>query len=436
VRRPCLAECNAGLTGGFFATFSIILAKQGFAQDETGAVLPLVAQGGAFVLVLFAAGQTLAWVAPRDLWRVAQAAVVAGLATIGLAGSFSVLLAGAALLGTGLALQHLASVHVLARSGADKGRASGIFTFSGTAGTLVGLIGSGVASRFLPLHEVFLAWIPVFLLIAWGLPAAETLRRGWDGLRSAALRSIPALGVLAVVVAAWDLSARFALVPVHIVVPPLVVAETLVDLARSGDLWVHVQASLVRVGIGFAIGALAGNLYGILHGLSPVLRAVAGPTFHLIRQVPTIGWIPLLILAFGIDEPFKIVVIALGVFFPVALATIDGVAGVPRRFLEVADVLRFGAWTRVTRVVLPAALPDIATGLRIGLSRAWMLIVAAELFGADAGVGHLMDWGRQLFQLDLLIAALLLTGLIGFIIDRFIAWMERRFLGWRLPSGA
>ena len=202
-------------------------------------------------------------------------------------------------------------------------------------------------------------------------------------------------------------------------------------MIQNGLLWENIQASLVRVGLGFGSGALAGLVFGILYGIWRPLRTYTSFTFETIRQIPTIAWIPLLMIFLGLGEGIKIVVIGLGVFFPVALATIDGVAGVPKRYLEVADVLRFSPWTRITRVIIPATLPDLATGMRIALSRAWMLIVAAELYGADSGLGQLMDSGRQQFQMDLLLLALLTTGIIGLSLDGILALIERRFLSWK-----
>ena len=435
VRRTCTIEFAGGLTGGFFATFAIIIALQVFHQSETGSVGPLAIQGGAFVITLFFGGQILGWLRPEDTWRLAQALVTAGLLSLGLAGTYTTLLVGSALLGAGLGFQHLANVHAIARSTVDKGRVSGVFTFAGTAGSLVGLLASGAVSHVVSLQAVFLLWIPIFLFITWNavqtLPLTDRIRQWPSAALGVVRRAAGGIATTVAVLGLWEAATHFHWVPVHIVVPPDIVWGTLRDLAISGELWDNVHASLWRVGLGFLLGAHLGLAYGLLHGLWRPARTYTSLTFDVIRQVPTVGWIPLLILAVGIDEPFKIIVIGLGAFFPVALATIDGVAGVPRRYHEVADVLRFSPWLRITKVVLPAALPDIATGLRIALSRSWMLIVAAELFGADLGVGHLMDWGRQLFQMDLLLAALVVTAAVGFLIDRLITFLEARFLSWK-----
>lgn len=435
VRRSCALEFAGGLTGGFFVTFAIILSLQVFGTSQSAAVAPVVCQGVAFAATLFLGGQLLRWLSTASTYRLSQALVVAGLLTVGFAGHFSVLLAGAALLGSGLAFQHLTNVSVIARSEVDKGKVSGLFTFSGTTGNLLGLLASAGLSQALSLQAVFLAWIPLFLLLTWNaaqaIPLTERIRAWpallWKGLRASAGGIAVGLGILAL----WHVATHYEWVSRALIVPPQAVWELSRDMAESGELWDNVSASLIRVGIGFGGGTAAGLAFGIAFSLWRPLRTYTSFSFDAIRQVPTIAWIPLLLIFLGIGESIKLVIIALGVFFPVALATIDGVAGVPQRYHEVADVLRFSLRTRIFRVVLPAALPELATGLRIGLSRAWMLIVAAELYGADTGLGHLMDFGRQMFQMDLLLVALLVTALIGLSLDGILAFIERRFLSWK-----
>jgi ABC-type nitrate/sulfonate/bicarbonate transport system permease component/MFS family permease len=436
VARPSLVEFAGGLTSGFFAIFSLLIATKQFGASPVAASIPLAVQGVAFVGVLFLAGRTLNWLPRNDYYRFAHVVTIAGLLSVGLGDRLLALDVGAGLIGIGLGMQHLANVHAISASSVEKGRASGLFTFAGTAGGFIGLLISGALTHWLSLQAVFLAWIPIFLLLTGPaihlLPNADgalkPLRpRLWAGAKRAGF----IVGYAALAVLAWHLAVRYRLVPPQVVVSPQRVWETLSELALSGELWDHTRASLVRVGSGFLAGSLAALVFGIAYSLWAPVRIYTRFTFDLVRQVPTVGWIPLLILLFGIEESFKILVIALSVFFPVALAVIDGIAGVPKRFLEVADVLRFNTRTRIFRVILPAAVPDIATGLRLGLSRAWMIVVGAELFGSESGLGHLMDWGRQLFQMDLILAAVLVTALIGYVIDRILIRIEGRFQAWK-----
>ena len=436
VARPCLVEFAGGLTAGFFATFSLLIALQEFGASPVAAVVPAAVQGTAFVGILFLAGRTLTWLSRDDYYRFAHLATAAGLLAVGLADSLAWVHVGAALVGTGLGMQHLANVHGISRSPVEKGRVSGLFTFAGTAGGFAGLVLSGGLTHWLSLHAVFIAWIPLFLLLTGPLarllpPESGEARPAWPRIAAFLRTAGFTLGYALVAVAAWDLLVRWRIVPPQVIVSPERVWEAVRDLAVSGELWQHVRASLFRVGLGFAAGGSAALAFGLAYGLWAPVRTYTRFTFDVIRQVPTVGWIPLLILVFGIEEQFKILVIGLSAFFPVALATIDGIAGVPQRYLEVADVLRFGTWARVRKVILPAAVPDIATGLRLGLSRAWMIVVAAELFGSESGLGHLMDWGRQLFQMDLLLAAVLVTAVIGFTIDRILTRIEGRFQAWK-----
>ena len=435
VRRSLALEFTGGLTGGFFVTFAIILGLHGFKVSPSEAVLPVVSQGIAYALTLFLGGHLLRWLSVANTYRLSQLLVILGLLTIGLTQAFNILFVGAALLGAGLAIQHLTNVSVISRSEVDKGRISGVFTFAGMVGNLLGLLASAGLSHFLSLQAVFLAWIPLFLALTWNavqlLPVAERARAWpaqlWRGLRAAGGGIAVGLGFLLL----WHVATRNEWVERALIVPPAAVWDVAVEMIQNGLLWENIQASLVRVGLGFGSGALAGLVFGILYGIWRPLRTYTSFTFETIRQIPTIAWIPLLMIFLGLGEGIKIVVIGLGVFFPVALATIDGVAGVPKRYLEVADVLRFSPWTRITRVIIPATLPDLATGMRIALSRAWMLIVAAELYGADSGLGQLMDSGRQQFQMDLLLLALLTTGIIGLSLDGILALIERRFLSWK-----
>ena len=140
------------------------------------------------------------------------------------------------------------------------------------------------------------------------------------------------------------------------------------------------------------------------------MRALLDPCFLLLAQVPTLGWIPLLILLLGIDESMKVTVIAWASFVPVVLNMAQGIRDVPAPLRELGRVLTFDPWYTLTRIVLPAAVPSIFTGLREGLANAWQTMVAAELFASSEGLGYLIAYGRQLFQLDLVLAMVVVLG--------------------------
>jgi sulfonate transport system permease protein len=229
----------------------------------------------------------------------------------------------------------------------------------------------------------------------------------------------------------WQLACMSGLFPVQVLVPPSEVARSLWQMATSGELGRHVGDSLYRLTLGFTIGALAGLTFGVSIALSRLAEAVLSPLFRTLWQVPVIAFIPTMVIFLGINEPFKIAIVAIAAFFPIALATFDAVRGVPRAWFEVARVYRTRLPDLVRRILIPATVPAVLTGLRIALTRAWIVLIAAEILAADSGIGQMMEMGRQLFQLDVVLAGVVISGVIGFTLDRGAREIERRATKWR-----
>jgi len=261
-----------------------------------------------------------------------------------------------------------------------------------------------------------------------GMPAG---RRWWP---AGAWQWLWAWPVPLAVLALWQLSARQGWVAEQVLPPPSAVWATFSDLLESGDLWHHLGISLVRVLAGFGIGLALGLLLGGAMGLSATFRDYVLPLFKAVSQVPVIGWLPLLILVVGIGEALKFLLIAKAALVPVAINTCQGIQGVPQRFVEVARVYGFTRWQLLARVVLPAATAPIWNGVRYGLTHAWLALVVVELLASSEGIGFLIVYGRQLFQLDLVLAAVLAVGIVGFAIDKLLALAEGRLLRWRKPG--
>ena len=232
----------------------------------------------------------------------------------------------------------------------------------------------------------------------------------------------------------WQLSALQAWVPEQVLPPPGVVYDSFAALLASGELWDHLQVSLVRVFSGFGIGLAAGLLLGGAMGLSPTLRDYLFPLFKAFSQVPTIGWLPLLMLLVGIDEELKFLLIAKAALVPVTINTCQGMQGVPNSYVEVAKVYGFSRWQLLSRVVFPAATAPIWNGVRYGLTHAWLALVVVELLASSEGIGYLIVYGRQLFQLDLVLAAVVAVGIVGFLLDKLLARSEAWLLRWRKPG--
>ncbi|MDB5454978.1 MAG: transporter permease [Caulobacter sp.] len=243
------------------------------------------------------------------------------------------------------------------------------------------------------------------------------------------LRSLRSIALswsgIATLLLAWWLNTRLGLFPPQVLAPPERVAAAFVAGVRSGDLARNLVASLSVLAAGYVIGATLGVAFGVAMARSRTIESYTSGLFHAIRQVPTIAFIPMLVLMFGIEATFKIVVVGKASFYPAALAAYTAVQGLPRRYFDVADVYRLSPLARLRHVILPASLPPVLTGLRLSLSRAWVALVAAELLVADRGIGQMMELGRQTFRLDVVLMGVVLIGAIGFLLDRGFKRVER-----------
>jgi sulfonate transport system permease protein len=233
-----------------------------------------------------------------------------------------------------------------------------------------------------------------------------------------------------VVLVAGEVAVKSGWISANLLPAPSDVLRTIVDMGWKG-LATHILASTGRVAAGFAIGAGLALVIGAAVGLSRRNEAVLDPTFQALRAIPSLAWVPLLLLWLGIDEAPKIVLIAIGAFFPVYMGVASGFRDVDRKLVEVARMYGLSDGALVRRVLLPAALPSILTGLRNGLSLAWMFMVAAELIAATNGLGYLLTDGRETSRADIVLAAIVLLAILGKITDTGMQAIERRLLAWR-----
>ncbi|MPS96127.1 ABC transporter permease [Comamonas sp.] len=224
----------------------------------------------------------------------------------------------------------------------------------------------------------------------------------------------------------WALGAARGWISPQVLPSPQFVWETLVDLATNGELWTHTAASLQRVLVGFVAGSLLGLLLGALMGLSRSVEAYLLPSFNALVQIPVLGWMPFVLLLVGIGEPLKYILIAKAALVPVTLATLQGFRQAPQNLLEVGSVYGYTRRQQVLEIVLPTALPTLFTGLRLGFTKAWLSLVVVELVASSEGLGYLIVYGRQLFQLDLVMAAVIIVGALGYLIDRLLDAAEAR----------
>ena len=255
-------------------------------------------------------------------------------------------------------------------------------------------------------------------------PAAQSRRRG-RFMR-------PALGLIVPVGLAvlWELAVRAGLSNGRLVPPPSVIFSTFAELARSGELQKHAAATTFRVAAGFGFGVVAGTLAGAITGYSALTRRLFDPALQALRAIPSIAWVPLFVLWFGIFETSKITLIAVGVYFPVYLGVMGAIRSVDRKLVEVGRAFRLSDIAMVRRILLPAVFPAYVTSLRTGLGLGWMFVVAAELLGASEGLGYLLIDGQQLGKPAQIVAAIVAFAIIGKITDWIIVAATAPFLRW------
>jgi sulfonate transport system permease protein len=242
----------------------------------------------------------------------------------------------------------------------------------------------------------------------------------------------PTLGLLVPVALAlfWEIAVREGWSNGRLVPPPSVIWHTFADLAETGELQRHAIATLSRVAAGFGFGVVAGTLVGAITGYSGLMNRLLDPTMQGLRAIPSIAWVPLFILWFGIFEASKVILIAVGVFFPVYLGVMGAVISVDRKIVEVGRAFRLSGPAMVRRILLPAVMPAYVISLRAGLGLGWMFVVAAEFMGASQGLGFLLIDGQQLGKPAQIVAAILAFAILGKLSDWLIVAVSSPFLRW------
>ena len=269
-------------------------------------------------------------------------------------------------------------------------------------------------------------------------PAGASVKDGTTrGVRFRGAGFVPASSryggwiALALVIAIWQAAGSAGLVNPLFLPPPLSIARAIYQLAISGALWQHLSASLLRIGVGWLLGTAAGVAVGFAIGLSRLARSVGITFISALFPIPKIALLPLLILWLGIGEEPKIATIALGVFFSTAISVYSGVDAVPRNLIRMAQSFDVPFATIVRKVIWPGALPAILAGFRITASVALLLVVSAEMIGAQYGIGAFVLQAGNLMQTDQLLAGVVILSAFGLAVGKVIGWLETRLLHWR-----
>lgn len=243
------------------------------------------------------------------------------------------------------------------------------------------------------------------------------------------------LRAMAVFVVVWHLASLRIGNPI-LLPSPLAAAEALVDLTRQGEIFSNMAASLTRLGMSFSLAILLGVPLGFAMGLSRTVFAMVDPLIELLRPISGIAWIPLGMFILGVGEELPTAIMFYGAFFPVVINTIVGVRSVSPSLVQAALVLGVGRAQVVCHVIWPAALPNVLAGARLGAGAGWMAMVAAELIGAPSGLGFAVEWYRELLMTPSVLAFVFIIGLLGYLFDRLLRWLQGLLTPWSQAAGA
>ncbi len=239
---------------------------------------------------------------------------------------------------------------------------------------------------------------------------------------------LPYLYAGAAIVFVWQMVVIFTNAHVALLPPPLLAATTFFELVLSGELFVHIGASLGRVISAWILSAIVAIPLGLAMGRSARLEGLIDPVIELFRPISPLAWIPLAILWFGIGETGKIFIIFIATFFPILLNTVSGVKGVDPVLIRAGRVLGCESDQALFRkVILPAAMPTIVVGLRISFGTGWAAIIAAELVAAQVGLGYLIADGMEILRSDLVLVGMVTIGILGVLIDAVFRILNNRF---------
>ncbi|MFM1966903.1 MAG: hypothetical protein RL134_2628 [Actinomycetota bacterium] len=213
--------------------------------------------------------------------------------------------------------------------------------------------------------------------------------------------------------------------------PPGQVIEGAIELIERGTFWTHVAITVQRVLLGFLAGASLGIAIGALVGLSPWASRLFSPTIQAIRAVPSLAWVPLLVLWLGIYEGPKVTLVAIGAFFPVFTTVAAGFQHADRGLVEAGRAYGLRGVSLAVHVLLPSAAPTIFSGLRLGLAQSWLFVVAAELIASSKGLGFLLIDSQNTLRTDILLLSIILLAILGKGSDYLLSLVERRALRWK-----
>lgn len=234
----------------------------------------------------------------------------------------------------------------------------------------------------------------------------------------------------AILILVWQIASATGILNASVLPSPVKLLETTKEIIADGSFGKNIVVSLRRVFLGYLLGASLGIMLGIIIGLSRTADSFLTPFLEIMRPIPILAWVPILILWAGLGEKSKIITIAIGSFWSVLLNTTDGVRNVDRKYTEVAELFMKRKTDKIFLVMLPAAVPSIFTGLRVGIASAWLSVIGAEMVAASSGLGYFITYNREMMRPAKMYVGVITIGLIGWLINVFIRKLEKFLLRW------
>lgn len=233
------------------------------------------------------------------------------------------------------------------------------------------------------------------------------------------------------ILAVWEVLVRVGVLDARFFPTPSSVIVELFALIQSGQLFIDIGWTVLRVVIGTLLGAIPGLIFGVLLGLSPTLRAFIQPAINALYPVPKIALFPLVMMIFGIGETSKWIIVAIAVFFQMFFSTLAGVVNIDQIYLDVASNFKANRWQTYWTIAMPGALPFIFTGLQLGVGMALIVVVIAENFGTQVGVGFMIWRSWQIFEVRDMYVGLVVVAFLGYCFQLLLQSLQRKVIPWK-----
>ncbi|AIM31590.1 aliphatic sulfonates transport permease protein ssuC [Bacillus thuringiensis serovar kurstaki str. YBT-1520] len=264
-------------------------------------------------------------------------------------------------------------------------------------------------------------------------PASITIKK--NGIKKVRKLNVKvlvrAITIPVIILIIWQLAGVFGLVSKTVLPTPLDIFLAFQELIKTGELFGHLSISVFRAAAGFFIGWGLGIILGTIVGFSTRSEQYLDPSVQMLRTVPHLAVAPLFVLWFGFGETSKVLLIADGAFFPLYVNAFLGIRGVDSKLFDVARVLEFSKRKLITKLILPAALPNLLLGARLSLGVAWVSLVVAELMGSTEGIGYMIMDARQFSNTDIVFVGIIIFAFVGKFSDSLVRLLEVKFLRWR-----